>query len=260
MRAQAGQAMVELIIASGFLLVPLLFMITYLGKVGDIKHRTYESARYSVWEMAKTKKTTSQIRREVDHRILYSANPDLDSLNDRQGGELSVENVDRLYWHTDDLGKYGLYLASAANGLNNVTKKKQRPSSNSYKNRDKTIDLYGFELSKSGVISATSSIDTIKTRHLSVENAISVSSKNTMFVDSWREVSHDGLAYALGESIVVQTQKFDELRKIVGGIADLFSTFGFQEFGELDLGHVEFDAVSCSRVSDGGGDREAACL
>jgi len=49
-RAQAGQAMVEFVVAAVFFLVPLFLAIAVLGKLTDVQHVTDMSARYGAWE------------------------------------------------------------------------------------------------------------------------------------------------------------------------------------------------------------------
>jgi len=47
---QAGQAMMEFVVAAVFFLVPLFLAITALGKFTDVQHVTDMSARYGAWE------------------------------------------------------------------------------------------------------------------------------------------------------------------------------------------------------------------
>jgi hypothetical protein len=47
---QAGQAMVEFMIAAITLLVPLFFMISYIAKYHDLQAATIQAARYAAWE------------------------------------------------------------------------------------------------------------------------------------------------------------------------------------------------------------------
>ena len=55
---ERGQALLEILVSGAFVLVPTLFMLIYMGKVGDLQHRAHEAARYAAWEGVSTKKNT----------------------------------------------------------------------------------------------------------------------------------------------------------------------------------------------------------
>lgn len=48
--SQAGQAMIELLVAAMFFLVPFFVAITVIGKFADVQHAVDMAARYAVWE------------------------------------------------------------------------------------------------------------------------------------------------------------------------------------------------------------------
>jgi hypothetical protein len=45
-----GQAMVEFLVATMFVLIPLFIAVTALAKLGDVQHTTTMAARYAAWE------------------------------------------------------------------------------------------------------------------------------------------------------------------------------------------------------------------
>ena len=76
---ERGQALLEILVAATFVLVPVLFLIVYLGKVGDLQHRAHEAARYAAWESISTSKSPSEISNEINKRFLYGLHKEVDS-------------------------------------------------------------------------------------------------------------------------------------------------------------------------------------
>lgn len=56
---QEGQALVELLIVSALVLLPLLLMLNVLASYTDIRHATVQAARYQAWEYTALKWTDS---------------------------------------------------------------------------------------------------------------------------------------------------------------------------------------------------------
>lgn len=46
-RQQKGQSLAEFLVVAVFVLVPTLIGLIYLAKTGELRHRSYETARYS---------------------------------------------------------------------------------------------------------------------------------------------------------------------------------------------------------------------
>ena len=112
-RAQHGQAMVEALIASALVLVPLFLAIPVIAKYMDIKCYTVQAARYAAWERSvwfggdaaakmgignggnkwkANAKSDDQIRQEIDSRLLY------DSTSPFQSGSATTGN-EKTFWH-----------------------------------------------------------------------------------------------------------------------------------------------------------------
>ena len=47
---ERGQALTEVVVVAGFVLVPLLILGVYVGKWGYLQDRSIEAARYAAWE------------------------------------------------------------------------------------------------------------------------------------------------------------------------------------------------------------------
>ncbi len=106
---QSGQAMVEMIVAAMFFLIPLFLVVVALGKFADIQTTTSEAARYAAWErtvwltdndwrnrMGSTanSKSSSEIRSEIAQRIVGVTRPTLraddKTKNSLSNGSLSL--------------------------------------------------------------------------------------------------------------------------------------------------------------------------
>ena len=77
-RKDAGQAMVEFLIAATTVLIPLFLIVPILGKFMDMKSASIQAARYAAWERtvwfnnsdwAAAPKTDAQIQNEVQWRF-----------------------------------------------------------------------------------------------------------------------------------------------------------------------------------------------
>jgi hypothetical protein len=124
MRHNRGQAMVELVIAAVFVLVPLFLAIPLLGKYLDMRAAAVQTARYAAWERTvwyggsaasslgwfgaskswqANAKTDDQIRRELGVRLLSeTTTADAFSSNDRSASDFT--NRSKMLWE-DRTGK-----------------------------------------------------------------------------------------------------------------------------------------------------------
>lgn len=136
MHAARGQAMVELLVSAGLVLVPLFLAVPLLGKYLDMRATAVQTARYAAWERTvwyggdaatslgwfgvsrkwqANAKTDSQIRNELGARHL-SENSVAFSSNDRSSGSFS--GGARTLWQ-DRKGK--TMLASYSDVSNTVS-------------------------------------------------------------------------------------------------------------------------------------------
>jgi len=98
-RTPRGQAMVELLVAALFFLVPLFIAIVAVGKFIDVQHTTDMAARYATWERTvwypegtgfdainnPNKKSAAEINNELALRVL----------NDRSGTASVIKATDK---------------------------------------------------------------------------------------------------------------------------------------------------------------------
>ncbi len=112
---QKGNALVEFAVGAA-VLVPMVFFIPAIGKIGDVNQSTEQAGRYAAWERtvsATDNKSDAVLEKEVRNRFL--ASPDLLIKSNRDGVSGSVNH----YWAKGtDQDQHSLMLFS--NGENGV--------------------------------------------------------------------------------------------------------------------------------------------
>ena len=255
---QSGQAMLEFLVASSFVLVPFLFLVTYLGKTGDVQHRAYEGARYVAWERAKTNKADAHITSEINKRLLYAEVDGFNSTEDRKSDNNDPEEIDHLYRYQESSGKYQDLLVLDDESFVRSETKNSQPGGSVHQLRSSTLNsgLVGYDLEEDGLLSASVQYKMTDMKYLSENLAISPSATNVMYIESWRQLSNDEVKDAM-QVVVFGERAFNN--PIFNTIATAADFIGFQEFGEFEPGFVRPDVVPCSRIVGGGGNRETAC-
>lgn len=255
---QTGQAMLEFFVAASFVLVPMLFMITYLGKAGDVQHRAYESARYAVWEKAKSNKSDIEIQSETNKRILYGLHTEFDSSEDRLANNNESSDVDNLYRHTSDAGVYGDFLVKDNNTFVAGESRNEQPAGTAHRLRSSTLNsgLVGYDLQENGMLTASVEFETVPSKYFDMPDPIKPSAKNVMYIEQWRQISNARVVDAM-QGVVFGKRAFDN--PVFDVITTAAAFIGFKEFDEFEPGFVRPDVVPCSRVVGGGSNREIAC-
>lgn len=253
---QKGQSVVEFLVSASIILVPLMFLVTYLGKVGDIQHRAYESARYAAWESARTNKEATSILHEIDNRIIRKPYIPIDSVMDSKRAQQENPSVDPIYYHTGNDGEYKTLLEYSRGGISQGEIIHESPESTSYKFVVKllTAGVTKFNVNEAGLMTATVEIPLHETRWLEDMKA-HPRAWNTMLTDSWQAVTRNKVEETISPAILAKHQFIEE--GILQGASDLASLIGLEEWAALEPGHIEHDVVPCSRVIGGGGDEDA---
>lgn len=260
MRKQQGQSIVEFLVAASFVLVPMLFLTTYLGKVGDIQHRAVEGSRYAVWESAKASKSTAQIQNEINKRILYKDHRQMDSATDGQSSDLDVSRIDPLYFHIADDGTYETLVAQTGDTFNETTTQNEAPEASGYQGRIDAARLgpARIDVSDRGLLTASVEYVTSTTKWLQ-SGAYSQKAHNVLLAETWRATTDDRVEDAIDDAILARSDFISGPQLEVG--TQLATLLGLEEWEELEPGHIEHDVVPCSRlVPLGGGEgAEDAC-
>ncbi|WP_299598363.1 hypothetical protein [uncultured Microbulbifer sp.] len=258
MHKYRGQAMLEFLIVASFVLVPLVFMIAYLGKTGDVRHRAYESARYAAWETAKTDKTPTEISYELNRRLISQEFVGFDSVRDRTASGTQNAKVSPLYFHTDQNGDYAPLLLINNGQFAQHTHTNSTPDGSAYSARDNFLNnaLIDFDLPQNGLVNATINYQLATERNLAQIGSLSPRANNALYTQSWRRLTSNDIKSTL-DGAVLGERAFNN--GVFDQLANLASTVGFEEWDDFKPGIVERDVVPCSRVFNGGSNRESAC-
>ncbi len=256
--AERGQALLEILVVASFVLVPVLFLIVYLGKVGDLQHRAHEAARYAAWESISTNKSPSEISNEINKRFLYGLHKEFDSEKDLKSTNLDTDRVDPLYFYSES-GKYESALLEADSSFSSASHSNGEPDSEFHQLRQAALDngIVGFNLESNGMHFVDVEIPFLNTTRLTLEDNIKTHSKSAIYAQAWRKVTKNQLKNAIEDSVFGE-KAFDNA--IFDSMANLAELIGFEEGDGFKPGYIEGDVVPCSRVVGGGNDREQACF
>lgn len=257
MQGQGGQALIEILIAASFVLVPMLFCFVYLGKFGDLQHRAYEAARYAAWEGVNERKSEAEIANEINKRLLYRLHRRLDSEKDRLSSNLSDDRVDPLYFFSRD-GAYQRGLRNVNGSYTSLDRHKSEPQSEFYRLRRATLsnEIAKFRLEHDGLQEIDIGIPFSATRHLALDGPLTASARNVMYIETWRKTSPGAVRGAIRRSLFGENFLNTS---VITTAARLAGEVGFEEWDDFRPGYIAEDVVPCSRVVGGGGDREKAC-
>lgn len=253
--SQSGQSIVEFLVAASFVLVPMLMLTTYLGKVGDMQHRAAEASRYGVWEAAVTGKDAVRVQSEVNKRILYKDHRELDSETDGQSGNVDLTRIDPLYFHSADDGAYETLIAEEDNTFNRASSVNENPESPLYGSRVSLVHFAPARIgvAEDGMITSNIEFTTSSTKWLQ-NMALSQRAHNTMLAETWRAITHDQVEDSIADAILARTGLLDSL---ISAGAVLTKPLGLEEWENLEPGYIEHDVVPCSRLANGGSGENA---
>lgn len=254
---QGGQALIETLVGATFVLVPMLFGFVYLGKLGDLQHRAHEAARYAAWEGVSTSKSEVDIGNEINKRLLYRLHRRFNSEEDRLSSNLRDDRVDPLYFFSQ-VSAYQSGLRNVSGSYNSLDRQKSEPKSDFYWARKQIVakQPIRFRLEFDGLQHIEVGIPFAPTRHLSLEEPLTASARNTMYIEAWRKTSDRSLKRAIRPSLSGEDFLNNSVIKMAAQLAE---KIGFQEWDDFKPGYVADDVVPCSRVVGGGGSREKAC-
>jgi hypothetical protein len=283
-KKSGGQAMVELVIAAGFVLVPLFLAIPLIGKYLDMRSAAVQASRYAAWERTvwyggsaassigwtaatsnswqANAKTDQQIRNEIGVRHLsetanltYSTGVDQGAFTSADRSAGNYKNGSKALWQDRQsqqmLVDYDDLQNSIGNGdapgtLNKILK----PIA------EVAATLGPFTLEMKGLYSASVSMQVrdIDYDHFLLKNSTSsFSETNVLVANGWNAggpVATDKTSVTQQVKGLVPTTLFDtEVAgiNVVEVLQTVLSVF-LPEISKLDLGKIDPDAVPPDRV------------
>lgn len=265
--------MIELLIAAGFVLVPLFLAIPLLGKYLDVRASAVQGARYAAWERTvwyggdaasslgwfgvsrrwqANEKTDDQIRREMGVRQL-SETAAAFSTADRSAG--SFNGGSKALWRD----RSGQQLLANYSDIQNSVANNQAPGTlnlilDPIANFASTLGPFTLEMNGEYGATVTIKVKDIDYDHFLAKNSTAdFSETNVLLANGW---SADGPDDAGKTSVKQQTKglvPFSIFTATIGGVPIMnyiqtaVSVF-LPEASKLELGKIEPDNVPADRL------------
>jgi hypothetical protein len=270
-----GQAMVELLIVAGFVLIPLFLAIPLLGKYLDVRANAVQSARYAAWERTvwyggdaasslgwfgvsrrwqANEKTDDQIRREMGVRqFSETGTTDAFSSADRSAG--SFKGGSKALWQD----RNGQQMLANYSDIQNSVANNQAPGTlnlilDPIANFASTLGPFTLEMNGEYAATVTVKVKDIDYNHFLLKNSTSdFSETNVLLANGW---SADGPDDASKTSVKQQTKglvPFSIFTATIGGVPVMeyiqtaVSVF-LPEVSKLELGKIEPENVPADRL------------
>tara|TARA_R110001592_G_C13189889_1_gene752290 strand:+ start:2967 stop:3752 length:786 start_codon:yes stop_codon:yes gene_type:complete len=248
---ESGQAVIELLVASIFLLVPMAIGMSYIAKVGHTQHKLHEAARYASFEKTKwsgghyNSKTNDEIAREINTRIFSSGFEPIDSVKDKQSKALNTVKVNP-FMKFSHKGRYNALLKEKPKPLNSYVKLSTSLAglkNAGLSNAIGKVVSKGLDLGKSGIETSTVNIELQKLDILPLPAvALTSSSRVALLNNSWN---------ARGPSNVKKRIKKLVPTSFVSGLSSALSSvtsLGLSGGGNLELGIIKPDIIPRERM------------
>lgn len=252
---QAGQALAEFLVVSGFVLVPVALGSVYLMKIGNTQHEMQEAARYAAWERtvwstagnSSNRKTDTVVLNEAVARVLGEPDRPIDSREDGRAVTPSNRQLDPMLSINMGGGNRGPVFKEESGALHSFSFSDTKAASGGAAGALGKAVAFGLDLNEKGLQTSTISWkhDWIPALDFGWQ-PISSSSTNTLLTESWNA----GSPARIRDSIdgIVATSLISNL-----GIASALNTLSglarFKDFRKLELGKIDVDRVPCHRLA-----------
>lgn len=269
-KRQKGQSLAGFLVVAIFVLVPTFIGLTYLAKTGELRHRSYEAARYSAWEKTAWPdnggahaKSDQRLAWESRYRVMGKADRVIDSKKD--GKSASSTAAARL-----DPILYSSYLAKPGNQALADKATQSQPGVNVNTGEIKATlggvlggtvmkaVVKGLDLDATGYRRAQVSVPLAKADQdwLPMKQA-SINSRYVLLDNAWNAASPSQARKRIKRAVL--TDKLDNsalntARNLVGNIFPEINS------SNLEFGKVDVEVSPCQRLSPyGGNTTPSAC-
>jgi hypothetical protein len=272
---QRGQAMIELLIVAGFVLIPLFLAIPLLGKYLDIRAAAVQTSRYAAWERTvwyggdaasslgwfgvsrrwqANEKSDDQIRRELGVRYLSETDAS-EAFSSIDRGANSFRGGSKKLWND----RSGQPLLANYSDIVNSVANNQAPGTlnvilDPIANFASTLGPFTLEMNGAYAATVTIKVKDIDYDHfLAKSSTANFSETNVLLANGW---SADGPDDA-GKTSVKQQAKglvpFWIFKAEIAGIPVMdwlqkFVSIFLPELSKLELGKLEPDNVPADRL------------
>jgi len=267
-KSQQGAVIAEFVVIVGFVLVPLIIGLMFIGKYIDTAQKVEVAGRYSIWERTvwyqnvpetlkkmgiDTGKVPVQINNEIENRVFSQKNTGIYlAQNDNKVNE-TEEAMSQAYW-VDSSGKaISLYKHDQKNFITVNDGKETEMYGYTSGLLDilfKAVDKIGtFDIDIQGAMSSTVSLTLVKPQFLDNiwTNDITVSRSQAILADGWNAAGPTQ-AKSRAEGLVL-TKLFDwEVFNKFRDIIAILPMAKELKSSSLVFGHVDVDVVPDSRL------------
>jgi len=273
-KKSGGQAMVELVIVAGFVLVPLFLAIPLIGKYLDMRAAAVQSARYAAWERTvwyggaaasqlgwlgrknvwlANEKTDSQIRNEINIRQMSETKAN-DAFSSTDRSASSYKNGSRALWQD----RTGQQMLQDYDDVSNTVSSARAPGTlnvilDPIANLAATLGPFTLEMKGQYTANVSMQVRDLDYDHFLLKNSTSsFSEKNVLLANGWNAngpADTDKTSAKQQVKGLVPTTLFDTE---VGGInvvnllQTVLSVF-LPEINKLDLGKIDPEVVPADR-------------
>lgn len=269
-RMQTGQSIVGFLITMMFMVVPMVLGINYVMRVGDAKHKTYEAARYAVWERTVwhqsdanyNVKSDEDISWEINRRIFGKQNQVLSSTADPKplaaNRHLALDPL--LYdWEKSSGSRAEMVQRNGEYNRLNLLEKKS-PANYSSRITGPMANYLGLE--HQGFYSARVSVDLHKNRRLmdvfdaalGAGKKLSTHSENAMLIGTWNADSPNGVRRVVRSGLPTSLLDNGVMNAVLSAAGSLF-----REIKELKFGHIDPERVPCQRLTSHSANQGLGC-
>jgi len=254
-RQQKGQSLAGFLVVAVFVLVPTFIGLTYLAKTGELRHRSYEAARYSAWEKTAWPDNGGSHAKSADRVI--------DSKNDgKSAGSTAAGRLDPILY-SSYLAKPGNHaLAEKANqsqpGLNVNTGEIKASLGGVLGGTVMKAVVKGLALDTTGYRRAQVSVPLAKAdQNWLPMKQVSINSRYVLLDNAWNAANPSQARKRIKRAVL--TDKLDNsalntARNLVGSIFPEINS------SNLEFGKVDVEVSPCQRLSPyGGSTTPSAC-
>lgn len=269
-RMQTGQSIIGFLVTMMFMVVPMVLGINYVMRIGDAKHKTYEAARYAVWERTVwhqsdpnyNVKSDDDISWEINQRIFGKQNQALSSTEDRN--PLAARRdvaLDPLLYDWENTGGSRAEIIRRNGGYNRLNLPEENSPAKFSSRITKPMARY-LRLEHRGFYSARVTVDLHKSRRLvDVFDAVlgagqefSTHSDNAMLIGAWNADGPDDVRQVVRRALPSAALDNSLMNIVVGSVGTLFP-----EIGNLRFGKVDPERVPCQRLTNLSGNHGQGC-
>ncbi len=254
-----GQAIIEFIVLSSFVLIAFFWGFRYLYLMSDIQNKAHLSSRYAAWERINYSsdslfnKSNEAVQNEISKRILSNSRRHLNTATDR----LDIDSLARieldpmLYMRSPNRGFQHQILWSEKSDTDFASFRTTKISKNTFNNYIDNVANGILKLDRNDAIN--SQVTFIARYHPQINlprAGFAVRSKNAMAYETWSSSGTDHVRRVVRNSILGASSGL-----VLNTINSLSRPIKLLSGSQLEFGKVEPDIVPCERLSGSHGEK-----